>query len=167
MLDTIQNSSTNLRELVDNILDVSRVEAGKMSMVKSWFHIRSMIEDVIDTIASRAIDKGLEINYLIGEDLPSMVIGDRFRIRQVLINLLGNAVKFTAQGEIHICCDMYRDPSANPMQVAAWGFSCRSNSLKCMAASSPPAAKRVREQSFLLTSRSMPLRHLPLPNSPN
>ncbi|CAI7612819.1 unnamed protein product [Penicillium discolor] len=120
MLDTIQNSSTNLRELVDNILDVSRVEAGKMSMVKSWFHIRSMIEDVIDTIASRAIDKGLEINYLIGEDLPSMVIGDRFRIRQVLINLLGNAVKFTAQGEIHICCDMYRDPSADPNDTQAF-----------------------------------------------
>ncbi|CAI7619077.1 unnamed protein product [Penicillium glandicola] len=120
MLDTIQNSSTNLRELVDNILDVSRVEAGKMSMVKSWFHIRSMIEDVIDTIASRAIDKGLEINYLIGEDLPSMVIGDRFRIRQVLINLLGNAVKFTAQGEIHISCGMYRDPSANPSDTQAF-----------------------------------------------
>ncbi|KAJ5950757.1 CheY-like superfamily [Penicillium vulpinum] len=120
MLDTIQNSSTNLRELVDNILDVSRVEAGKMSMVKSWFHIRSMIEDVIDTIASRAIDKGLEINYLISEDLPSMVIGDRFRIRQVLINLLGNAVKFTAQGEIHISCGMYRDPSANPNDTQAF-----------------------------------------------
>jgi signal transduction histidine kinase len=120
MLDTIQNSSTNLRELVDNILDVSRVEAGKMSMVKSWFHIRSMIEDVIDTIASRAIDKGLEINYLISEDLPSMVIGDRFRIRQVLINLLGNAVKFTAQGEIHICCGMYRDPSAEPGNTEAF-----------------------------------------------
>ncbi|KAJ5188554.1 CheY-like superfamily [Penicillium cf. griseofulvum] len=120
MLDTIQNSSTNLRELVDNILDVSRVEAGKMSMVKSWFHIRSMIEDVIDTIASRAIDKGLEINYLIAEDLPSMVIGDRFRIRQVLINLLGNAVKFTAQGEIHISCGMYRDLSTNPNDTQAF-----------------------------------------------
>lgn len=106
MLDTIQNSSTNLRELVDNILDVSRVEAGKMSLVNSWFHVRSMIEDVIDTIASRAIDKGLEINYLMAADVPSMVIGDRFRIRQVLINLVGNAVKFTAQGEIHICCNL-------------------------------------------------------------
>ncbi|KAJ5793593.1 hypothetical protein N7457_000192 [Penicillium paradoxum] len=120
MLDTIQNSSTNLRELVDNILDVSRVEAGKMSMVKSWFHIRSMIEDVIDTIASRAIDKGLEINYLIGEHMPSMVIGDRFRIRQVLINLLGNAVKFTAHGEIHISCDIYRDPTASPSDTQAF-----------------------------------------------
>ncbi|CAG7986699.1 unnamed protein product [Penicillium olsonii] len=117
MLDTIQNSSTNLRELVDNILDVSRVEAGKMSMVNSWFHVRSMIEDVIDTIASRAIDKGLEINYLISEDVPSMVIGDRFRIRQVLINLLGNAVKFTAQGEIHICCEMHRNISGEPNQT--------------------------------------------------
>ncbi|OQD85864.1 hypothetical protein PENANT_c009G00068 [Penicillium antarcticum] len=120
MLDTIQNSSTNLRELVDNILDVSRVEAGKMSMVKSWFHVRSMIEDVIDTIASRAIDKGLEINYLIGADVPSMVIGDRFRIRQILINLLGNAVKFTAQGEIHISCNMHRDVIADDKDTQAF-----------------------------------------------
>ncbi|KAJ5760998.1 hypothetical protein N7520_008154 [Penicillium odoratum] len=113
MLDTIQNSSINLRELVDNILDVSRVEAGKMTLVSSWFHVRSMIEDVIDTIASRAIDKGLEINYLMAQDVPSMVIGDRFRIRQVLINLVGNAVKFTAQGEIFICCNLSRDESPN------------------------------------------------------
>jgi signal transduction histidine kinase len=120
MLDTIQNSSTNLRELVDNILDVSRVEAGKMSMVKSWFHVRSMIEDVIDTIASRAIDKGLEINYLISADVPSMVIGDRFRIRQILINLLGNAVKFTAQGEIHIACDMHRNAIADDKDTQAF-----------------------------------------------
>ncbi|KAI9928929.1 hypothetical protein ASPWEDRAFT_105898 [Aspergillus wentii DTO 134E9] len=112
MLDTIQNSSTNLRELVDNILDVSRVEAGKMSMVNSWFHVRSVVEDVIDTVASRAIDKGLEINYLMDVDVPAMVIGDRFRIRQVLINLVGNAVKFTTQGEIHICCSLHNNPSA-------------------------------------------------------
>ena len=111
MLDTIQNSSTNLRELVDNILDVSRVEAGKMSLVNSWFHVRSVVEDVIDTVASRAIDKSLEINYLMDVDVPSMVIGDRFRIRQVLINLVGNAVKFTSQGEIHICCSVHHDES--------------------------------------------------------
>ncbi|THC91871.1 hypothetical protein EYZ11_008671 [Aspergillus tanneri] len=112
MLDTIQNSSTNLRELVDNILDVSRVEAGKMSLVNSWFHVRSVIEDVIDTISSRAIDKGLEINYLMDVDVPPMVIGDRFRVRQVLINLVGNAVKFTGQGEIHIRCSIYHGAHA-------------------------------------------------------
>ncbi|OKL60428.1 hypothetical protein UA08_03992 [Talaromyces atroroseus] len=108
MLDTIQNSSTNLRELVDNILDVSRVEAGKMNIIKSWFHLRSVLEDVIDTISSRAIDKGLEINYLMDTDVPDMVVGDRFRIRQVLINLMGNAVKFTSQGEIYTRCSVHR-----------------------------------------------------------
>jgi signal transduction histidine kinase len=112
MLDTIQNSSTGLRELVDNILDVSRVEAGKMSMVNSWFHVRSMIEEVIDTIYSKAIDKNLEVNYLIDSDVPVMVIGDRFRIRQVLLNLVGNAVKFTSQGEVHIGCNLYHQASA-------------------------------------------------------
>ncbi|KAL4810040.1 hypothetical protein BDV18DRAFT_150434 [Aspergillus unguis] len=114
MLDTIQNSSTNLRELVDNILDVSRVEAGKMSLVSSWFHVRSVIEDVIDTVSSRAIDKGLEMNYLMDVDVPPMVVGDRFRIRQILINLVGNAVKFTAQGEIHIRCSIYYVPNSLP-----------------------------------------------------
>lgn len=109
MLDTIQNSSTGLRELVDNILDVSRVEAGKMSMVNSWFHVRSMIEEVIDTVYSRAIDKHLEVNYLMDTSVPPMVIGDRFRIRQVLLNLVGNAVKFTSQGEVHICCNLLQD----------------------------------------------------------
>ena len=116
MLDTIQNSSTNLRELVDNILDVSRVEAGKMSLVNSWFHVRSVIEDVIDTVASRAIDKGLEMNYLMDVNVPAMVVGDRFRVRQVLINLVGNAVKFTSQGEIHICCSIHHEPSSNLKQ---------------------------------------------------
>lgn len=113
MLDTIQNSSTNLRELVDNILDVSRVEAGKMNLISSWFHVRSVLEDVIDTISSRAIDKGLEINYLMDGDVPATVVGDRFRIRQVLINLMGNAVKFTASGEIYTKCSVYHDPSVS------------------------------------------------------
>ncbi|KAJ5594779.1 uncharacterized protein N7459_000987 [Penicillium hispanicum] len=111
MITTIQNSSTNLRELVDNILDVSRVEAGKMSMLSAWFYPREVIEDVIDTVASRAVEKGLEINYLMDADVPELAIGDKFRIRQVLINLVGNAVKFTAQGEVHISCNMCHDAS--------------------------------------------------------
>ncbi|KAK2882687.1 hypothetical protein FQN49_000119 [Arthroderma sp. PD_2] len=113
MLDTIQNSSTNLRELVDNILDVSKVEAGKMNIVRQWFHVRSVLEDVIDTIGSRAIDKGLELNYLVDTDVPSTVLGDRFRIRQILINLMGNAVKFTSQGEICTRCSIHVDPSVS------------------------------------------------------
>ncbi|KAI5285804.1 hypothetical protein KEM54_000274, partial [Ascosphaera aggregata] len=112
MLDTIHNSSMNLRELVDNILDVSKVEAGKMNLVQQWFHLRSVLEDVMDTIGSRAIDRGLELNYLVDSGVPSMIIGDRFRIRQILINLVGNAVKFTSQGEIYTHCSIYKDPDA-------------------------------------------------------
>ncbi|KAK2740196.1 hypothetical protein FQN57_006207 [Myotisia sp. PD_48] len=104
MLATMHNSSSNLRELVDNILDVSKVEAGKMNIVMQCFHVRSVIEDVIDTICSRAISKGLEVNYIFDPKVPSMILADRFRIRQILTNLMGNAVKFTSKGEICTIC---------------------------------------------------------------
>lgn len=110
MLDTIHNSSLNLRELVDNILDVSKVEAGKMKLIEQWFHLRSVLEDVMDTVGSRAIDRGLELNYCVNEGVPSMIVGDRFRIRQILINLVGNAIKFTSQGEICMTCSLYHPP---------------------------------------------------------
>lgn len=103
-LDTIQNSSNNLRELVDNILDVTKVEAGKMALTFKWFHIRTLLEEIIDTIASRAIDKGLQLNYTVDLNVPSTVKADPFRLRQVLINLMGNAVKFTDFGEVYTRC---------------------------------------------------------------
>ncbi|ERF71782.1 hypothetical protein EPUS_01697 [Endocarpon pusillum Z07020] len=103
-LDTIQNSSNNLRELVDNILDVTKVEAGKMRLAFKWFHIRTLLEEIIDTIAPRAIDKGLQLNYTVDMNVPSTVRGDPFRIRQMLINLMGNAVKFTDLGEVYTRC---------------------------------------------------------------
>lgn len=103
-LDTIQNSSNNLRELVDNILDVTKVEAGKMALAFKWFHIRTLLEEIIDTIASRAIDKGLQLNYTVDLNVPSTVRADPFRLRQILINLMGNAVKFTDIGEVYTRC---------------------------------------------------------------
>ena len=103
-LDTIQNSSNNLRELVDNILDVTKVEAGKMTLSFKWFHIRTLLEETIDTIASRAIDKGMHLYYTVDLNVPSTVKGDPFRLRQILINLMGNAVKFTDVGEVYTRC---------------------------------------------------------------
>jgi signal transduction histidine kinase len=110
-LDTIQNSSNNLRELVDNILDVTKVEAGKMSLVFKYFHVRTLLEEIIDTVASRAIDKGLELNYTVDLNVPTHVKGDPFRLRQVLINLMGNAVKFTDQGEVYTRCSLREQPA--------------------------------------------------------
>ncbi|KIV94958.1 hypothetical protein PV10_02672 [Exophiala mesophila] len=103
-VDTIQNSANNLRELVDNILDVTKVEAGKMTLVPKWFQVRTLCEEVIDTVSSRAIERGLELNYTLEQHVPTTVKGDPFRLRQVLLNLLGNSVKFTEQGEVLMRC---------------------------------------------------------------
>lgn len=113
-VDTIQNSANNLRELVDNILDVTKVEAGKMTLLPKWFHVRNLCEEVIDTVSSRAIERGLELNYSLDANVPTMVKGDAFRVRQVLLNLLGNSVKFTEQGEVYMRCSLREEETAGP-----------------------------------------------------
>ena len=115
-VDTIQNSSHNLRELVDNILDVTKVEAGKMKLVYKWFHVRTLVEEIIDTISSRAIERALELNYTVDAKVPSTVKGDPFRLRQILLNLMGNAVKFTEEGEVYTHCYL-RDPDPSETSV--------------------------------------------------
>lgn len=113
-VDTIQNSANNLRELVDNILDVTKVEAGKMTLLPKWFHVRNLCEEVVDTVSSRAIERGLELNYSLEANVPTMVKGDAFRVRQVLLNLLGNSVKFTEQGEVYMRCAIRDNPVTSP-----------------------------------------------------
>ncbi len=113
-VDTIQNSANNLRELVDNILDVTKVEAGKMALFLKWFHVRSLCEEVIDTVSSRAIERGLELNYSLNGNVPTTIKADPFRVRQVLLNLLGNSVKFTEQGEVYLSCSLREDPKTTP-----------------------------------------------------
>jgi signal transduction histidine kinase len=109
LLETMQGSAVNLLDLINNIMDLSKVEAGRMSISKHWFHVRSVIEDVNDTVAPKAIEKGLELNYLVDNEVASMVKGDPFRIRQVLINLVSNAVKFTSEGGVFIHCSVRHD----------------------------------------------------------
>lgn len=119
-VDTIQNSANNLRELVDNILDVTKVEAGKMTLLPKWFHVRSLCEEVVDTVSSRAIERGLELNYSLDVNLPTMVMGDPFRIRQVMLNLMGNSVKFTEQGEVYLHCRLHGE--TKPVNNKVEGF---------------------------------------------
>lgn len=113
-VDTIQNSANNLRELVDNILDVTKVEAGKMTLLPKFFHVRTLCEEVLDTVSSRAIERNLELNYALDAHVPANVKGDPFRVRQVLLNLLGNSVKFTEQGEVYMGCTMREEIHAKP-----------------------------------------------------
>jgi signal transduction histidine kinase/DNA-binding response OmpR family regulator len=101
-LDTIYNSSESLLKIINDILDFSKIEAGKMELEHHPFDLRSCIEETYDLLASRAFEKQLELVYEVDSKIPALVAGDNQRLRQVLVNLLGNALKFTESGEIQI-----------------------------------------------------------------
>ena len=112
--NTIQTSANSLIMIINDILDLSKVDAGMMKLKFEWFHTRSLIEDVNELVSTMAIAKGLELNYLVEADVPAYVKGDKVRIRQVLLNIIGNAIKFTATGEVFSHCKVVsRDVSGD------------------------------------------------------
>ncbi|KAH8175621.1 histidine kinase-, DNA gyrase b-, and HSP90-like ATPase domain-containing protein [Sarocladium implicatum] len=102
--NTIQTSANSLIMIINDILDLSKVDAGMMKLNYEWFHARSLIEDVNELVSTMAIAKRLELNYLVESDVPAWVKGDKVRIRQVLLNVIGNAIKFTSEGEVFSHC---------------------------------------------------------------
>ncbi|SDR98814.1 PAS domain S-box-containing protein [Paenibacillaceae bacterium GAS479] len=98
--DTIIQCSGSLLRLLNEILDFSKIEAGKMILEKESFSLSSLASDVIELFSITASQKGLNLALQLDEHLPAMVVGDAGRIRQVLVNLVGNAVKFTEQGSV-------------------------------------------------------------------
>lgn len=102
---TLQNSAESLLEIINDLLDLSKIEAGKFSMVNEDVDIRATVEDKLELMASRTQAKNLELTALIGDNVPLLLCGDALcgdagRLRQVLVNLLSNALKFTERGEI-------------------------------------------------------------------
>lgn len=100
LVETLRAGSDALLVVVDEILDFSTMESGKLELEPIEFNLREVIEDLGEMVAHRAQDKGLEYVSLIAPEVPEIVRGDARRIRQVLIHLLGNAVKFTPAGEV-------------------------------------------------------------------
>lgn len=111
-VNIIRASTEGLRDLINDILDLSKVEAGMITLNMDWLHIRSVIEEVNDLTSTLALDKGIELNYMVEDDVPSMVKGDKFRFRQVLLNVIGNAIKFTQRGEVFVNCRISPDESS-------------------------------------------------------
>ncbi|KAI0112142.1 hsp90-like protein [Nemania sp. FL0031] len=105
--NTIQMSSKSLLLIIGDILDLSKVDAGMMTLKFDWFHTRALIEEVNELVSTMAIAKRLELNYVVEENVPSWVKGDKIRIRQVLLNVIGNAIKFTDQGEVFSRCRVF------------------------------------------------------------
>jgi len=99
-IETIQLSGETLLTIINDILDLSKVEAGELQLERKEFELRSCVESALDLVAPRAEEKQLELSYHIDPEVPGMVRGDIVRLRQVLLNLLNNAIKFTEQGEV-------------------------------------------------------------------
>ena len=100
LLEMADQSARRLRGLIDDILDFSRIEAGKIELVKEPFDLRGCVQETVDMFALPAKDKNLRIDMDVPPSVPRLIVGDSKRLAQVLVNLIGNAVKFTPSGEI-------------------------------------------------------------------
>ncbi|HLP02337.1 MAG TPA: ATP-binding protein [Opitutaceae bacterium] len=99
---TIGSCGNTLLTVINDVLDYSKIEAGRVELEHAPVDLRSVVETVLDLCAPQAIEKHLELSFLIDPDVPSLFLGDAIRLQQVLFNLVGNAVKFTAGGEVFV-----------------------------------------------------------------
>jgi signal transduction histidine kinase/CheY-like chemotaxis protein len=114
-LKTVRNSGDSLLALINDILDFSKIEAGRTELEEIEFDLEELVTGCVEMMASRAQEKGLGLVHVIATELPTRVRGDETRIRQILINLVGNALKFTAEGEVRILVS--REPESEPGAV--------------------------------------------------
>jgi CheY-like chemotaxis protein len=108
-VEIIRNSGDQLLTIINDILDFSKIEAGYMELENQPFEVRQCIEEALDLVTHRAAVQGLELSYSLGDHVPSSVVGDVTRLRQILVNLLTNAVKFTESGNVLLTVQRYND----------------------------------------------------------
>lgn len=108
-VETIRSSSEGLLSIINDILDLSKIEAGQLEFEEIPFNLNSQLEDILDLFASKASEKSLELILDIDEQVNGNLLGDPTRLRQILVNLVGNAVKFTDVGEIEISVRVDRE----------------------------------------------------------
>jgi two-component system sensor histidine kinase BarA len=99
---TIQKSAKTLLEIINDILDLSKIESGKTEIATSEFNLIDLIEDIVNLLTPTALDKNVEIFYSVDNNIPVLVHSDHFRIHQILINLISNAIKFTDDGHVFL-----------------------------------------------------------------
>ena len=99
-LETVNSSAVSLLAVVSDILDFSKIEARRLELDRAEFELRETVGDAANVLALRAAEKGVELAFEVAPGVPELLFGDAGRLRQVLLNVLGNAVKFTAQGEV-------------------------------------------------------------------
>ncbi|MDH3503243.1 MAG: PAS domain S-box protein [Nitrospirota bacterium] len=115
MVETVKKSGEFLLTIINDVLDFSKIDAGKLNLEEIAFDVRTAIDEVLDILAERANSKGLQLISLIDAATPQELRGDPSRIRQILFNLIGNAIKFTERGEVVVHVSLMREPSETTM----------------------------------------------------
>ncbi len=115
MIQTVKNSGEFLLNIINDILDFSKIEAGKLDLEAIDFDIRLVLDEVIDVLAGKASQKSLELIGVVYANIPKQLRGDPGRIRQILFNLIGNAIKFTEQGEIVVRIELVDERAEVPV----------------------------------------------------
>ncbi len=120
-----QSAGENLLNIINDILDISKVEAGHIELEQTGFDVIELVVSTCDIMGERAQNRGIQFNIVNGKALPTFVIGDPARIRQVLVNLVGNAIKFTKKGSITVTLDTAAEERAEPGTTTTLRFSVR------------------------------------------
>jgi osomolarity two-component system sensor histidine kinase NIK1 len=116
MLTIVHNLAGQLLTIIDDILDISKIEANRMVMEEIPFSMRGTIFNALKSLASRANERKLNLAYDVSYKVPDYVIGDSFRLRQIILNLVGNAIKFTELGEVKVAISMAQEQDCGPDQ---------------------------------------------------
>jgi signal transduction histidine kinase len=114
-LGTVKSSANGLLTIISDILDFSQIEAGTLDLNAVEFNLHGSLHEIVNTLELRAHEKGLELACEVMQDVPEVVIGDALRLRQILFNLVGNAIKFTEQGKLGVRVEMDRRDRENCM----------------------------------------------------
>ena len=112
----IQSAGKTLLSIINGILDFSKIESGKMDLIPVEYGFASVMNDIVNMTMKKAEDKGLEYNLKVSEDIPSVLLGDEIRVRQVMLNLINNAIKYTHEGSVSI--DVSYDKPSQMLWVA-------------------------------------------------
>ena len=113
-LKAVKTSGETLLSLIEEVLDFSKIEAGRLDLAARPFALAAFVEEAVELLGPRAQAKGLEICCYVDERLPARVVGDAARLRQVLFNLAGNAIKFTERGGVSIIVEPGARPTRSP-----------------------------------------------------
>lgn len=131
-LEVIKTAGDGLLELINDILDISKIESGKYEIINEEYDLAKLIYDVSTIIRSRLDGTGVDLKLYVYSDMPVRVIGDELRVRQILMNILGNAVKFTREGSIEMKCECRRltDDYVIYIDVTDTGIGIKKENLK-------------------------------------